>query len=248
MKISLITVSFNAADTIKDTIDSVLSQKGVDLEYIIIDGGSTDETVAIVKSYGDQISTFVSAPDKGIYDGMNKGIALASGDVIGILNADDMYADEQVLQEVISCFTPETEVLYGDLVYVDQNNTNKVKRTWIAKPYKKNAFLKGWMPPHPTFFVRKEIYEKYGAYTLQLKSAADYELMLRVIHKQSVTPVYLNKILVKMRLGGASNASLKNRLRANREDKKAWEMNQLKPLKTTFIRKPISKIGQFFKK
>ncbi|MEO9533045.1 MAG: glycosyltransferase family 2 protein [Crocinitomicaceae bacterium] len=248
MKISIITVAYNAASTIKDTIDSVLSQEGIDLEYVIIDGGSKDETVQIVESYGDQIHTFISEPDKGIYDGMNKGVALATGDIVGILNADDFYSNENVLSKVVETFVEGVEASYADLVYVDQEDTDRITRTWKSGKYESGAFKKGWMPPHPTFFVRKEIYEKFGAYSLELKSAADYEFMLRVIHKHQIKVVYLPEIIVRMRQGGASNSSLKNRINANKEDRKAWEMNGLKPGTFTLIRKPLSKISQFFKR
>ena len=248
MKISIITVSYNAESTIQETIESVLSQRGVELEYIIIDGGSTDKTVSIVETYKDRIRHFVSEEDKGIYDGMNKGVALATGDVIGILNADDVYADEEVLQAVTASFQNNIEAVYADLVYVAENDLNKITRTWVSRDYVEGAFKKGWMPPHPTFFVKREIYEKYGDYSLELKSAADYEFMLRVIHKNKIKLAYLNKIIVKMRVGGESNASLKNRIRANKEDRKAWTMNGLKPGNLTFIRKPLSKVGQFFKR
>lgn len=248
MKISIITVAFNAASTIKDTIESVLSQKDVDLEYIIIDGNSSDNTAEIVQSYGSKIHHFVSEADKGIYDGMNKGVALATGDVVGILNADDIYANETVLQNVLAKFETGVDAVYANLVYVDTEDTNKVTRTWISKEYISGSFKKGWMPPHPTFFVKGEVYEKLGSYTLELKSAADYEFMLRVIHKHQIQLAYLNEIIVKMRVGGESNASFKNRIRANKEDRMAWKMNGLNPGVLTFIRKPLSKVGQFFKK
>lgn len=248
MKISIVTVSYNAADTIKDTIESVLSQQNIDLEYVIIDGGSTDETISIIESYGDKIHYFKSEPDNGIYDGMNKGVAATTGDIVGILNADDFYLDENVLSKIVKQFHPEIQACYADLVYVDQFDTDKITRTWESGNYTKDAFKKGWMPPHPTFFVRKEVYEKYGSYSLELRSAADYELMLRVLHKHDISVAYLNEVIVKMRTGGASNSSFKNRLKANKEDQKAWKMNGLKPGLFTFIRKPLSKISQFFKR
>lgn len=249
MKISIVTVAFNAEKTIRDTINSVLSQKGVDLEYVIIDGKSTDQTVPIIQEFKNQIDQFVSEADQGIYDGMNKGVKLAKGDIIGILNSDDFYWDDKVLQKVTHLFEDETvDGVYADLVYVDAADTNKITRAWKSGDYKKGAFKKGWMPPHPTFFVRKQVYEKYGAYSLDLKSAADYEFMLRTIHKHEIKIAYLPEIIVKMRAGGVSNASLKNRLKANREDRMAWKMNKLKPSMWTFIRKPLSKVGQFFKK
>jgi glycosyltransferase involved in cell wall biosynthesis len=248
MKISIITVSYNASSTIQDTIDSVLSQQGVELEYIIVDGNSSDGTQEIVKSYGDKISVFISEPDKGIYHGMNKGVALATGEIVGILNADDVYADNNVLKDVVNSFTDAVDAVYADLVYVAENDLTAVKRTWISKPYIDGAFKKGWMPPHPTFFVRKEVYEKFGSYTLKLRSAADYEFMLRVVHKHKIKLHYLNRIIVRMRLGGTSNASIKNRIKANKEDKMAWKMNGLKPGALTTIRKPLSKISQFIRR
>ncbi|MCB9223984.1 MAG: glycosyltransferase family 2 protein [Crocinitomicaceae bacterium] len=248
MKVSIITVSFNASKTIRDTIESVISQKGVDIEYILVDGNSTDGTQDIIRSYGEKISKFISEPDNGIYDGMNKGVSLASGDIIGILNADDVYAYDEVLKDIISVFKSDVEGVYADLVYVAEDDLSKVKRTWVSKSYVHGSFRKGWMPPHPTFFVKREVYEKYGSYTLQLRSAADYEFMLRVIHKNEIKVGYLNKVIVRMRVGGTSNASLKNRVKANKEDKIAWKMNGLKPAPFTMIRKPLSKIGQFFKR
>lgn len=248
MKVSIITVSYNSAATIGDTIESVLSQQGVDLEYIIIDGGSTDETMEIVKGYGDRIHKVISEPDKGIYDGMNKGVGQATGDVVGILNSDDFYQNDQVLSKIVACFQDEVEGVYADLVYVDQEDTDQVRRKWVSGAYQEGAFVKGWMPPHPTFFVLRTVYEKFGRYTLELRSAADYEFMLRVIHKHKIQLRYLPEVIVRMRVGGASNVSLKNRIKANREDKRAWEMNGLKPSALTFIRKPLSKVGQWMKK
>lgn len=248
MTVSIVTVAYNSEATIRDTIESVLGQKGVELEYIIIDGNSSDGTMSIVNEYKDRIATIISEPDKGIYDAMNKGVNAATGDIVGILNSDDFYANENVLASIVNCFSDEVEGVYGDLVYVDQTKTNKITRTWISGEYVPGSFKKGWMPPHPTFFVRREVYEKFVVYTLELRSAADYEFMLRVIHKEEMKVAYLNEIVVHMRVGGQSNISIKNRIKANREDKKAWEMNGLKPGNLTFIRKPLSKVGQFLKK
>jgi glycosyltransferase involved in cell wall biosynthesis len=248
MKISIITVSYNSASTIKDTIESVLNQTYKDVEYIIVDGQSTDETLTILKSYGSKISTLVSEKDKGLYDAMNKGIGLATGDVIGILNSDDFYANREVLSHVAALFDNHTEGVYADLVYVSAEDPKKIVRTWKSGNYTAGDFLKGWMPPHPTFFVRRSVYEKYGRFTDQLKSAADYELMLRFIHKHKITLAYLPEVTVHMRAGGKSNASVKNRIRANKEDRRAWKMNDLKPGPFTFIRKPLSKLTQFLKR
>jgi glycosyltransferase involved in cell wall biosynthesis len=248
MKLSIITVSYNSEKTIEDTILSVLSQDYENIEYIIIDGGSNDRTCEIIKKYKPQISFFISEPDKGIYDAMNKGIKKATGAVVGILNSDDFYANEQVLSSVMQKFDSNVDGVYADLVYVDATNTDKVLRKWISGSYVKDSFLKGWMPPHPTFFVRKEVYEKYGMFNTILRSAADYEFMLRVIHKFKIRLTYLPQVIVRMRAGGESNASLSNRIKANKEDRKAWELNGLKPNTFTLIRKPLSKVLQFIKK
>ncbi len=248
-KISIITVAYNAEKYIEDTIKSVIQQDYEQIEYIIIDGNSKDGTSAICEKYKKHIDIFVSEPDKGIYDAMNKGIKAANGEIIGILNADDFYNHAKVILNIVRQFTEsEAECVYANLVYVDQENTDKVTRTWVAKTYQSNAFLKGWMPPHPTFFIKKKWYDKYGYYSLDLKSAADYELMLRMIHRHKIQPTYLNEIIIKMRVGGVSNASFANRLKANKEDRKAWEMNGLKPSTLTLVRKPLSKLNQFFKK
>lgn len=249
MKVSIITVCYNSATTIGDAIQSVVSQNHPDIEHIIIDGGSGDDTLTIINQYKNNIAHLVSEPDKGIYDAMNKGIALASGDIVGILNSDDLYADENVLRDVIALFQKENcEGVYADLVYVDRENTSKINRYWKAGNYKKGAFRKGWMPPHPTFFVKRSVYERLGNFTTALKSAADYEIMLRFIHKHEITLAYLPRVIVRMRAGGKSNVTLRNRIRANREDKQAWVMNGLRPGLFTLVRKPLSKIFQFIKK
>ncbi|MGY6562998.1 MAG: glycosyltransferase family 2 protein [Luteibaculaceae bacterium] len=246
LTISVLTISFNSAKTIADTIDSVLNQTYPHVEYVVKDGGSTDKTIAIVESYGAKIALFVSKPDGGIYPGMNQGLALATGDIIGILNSDDFYADNRVLEDVARIFQEENcDALYADLQYVQPNNTNKVLRHWKSGSYKHGNFLKGWMPPHPTFFVRKVVYEKYGVFNTTLKSAADYEIMLRFLHKHKVKVAYLPRVIVKMRAGGTSNVTLKNRIKANLEDRKAWEINGLKPHVFTLYRKPLSKLFQF---
>ena len=249
MKVSIITISYNVEDTISDTIKSVINQDYENIEYIIVDGASKDKTISIIKSFGFSVSKFISEPDKGIYDAMNKGLALATGDIIGILNADDIYADTNVICKVVNRFQEDkVEGLYADLVYVKRDDTNKITRYWRSGNYSKGKFLKGWMPPHPTFFVKREIYEKYGNFNLDLRSAADYEIMLRFIHKHEIKITYLPCIITKMRVGGQSNVSLKNRIKANKEDREAWKINGLKPGVFTLIRKPLSKVGQFFKR
>lgn len=248
-KISIITVCYNSAKTIEDTIQSVINQTYDNIEYIIIDGISTDNTLEIVSKYKDKISKIVSEKDAGLYDAINKGIGLATGDIIANLNSDDFYIDNNVIADVVAKMEADkSDTLYADLYYVDAIDTNKVTRNWVSGQYKKGMFFKGWMPPHPTFFVRKSVYEQYGKFNLELKSAADYELMLRFIHKHECSISYLPRVVVKMRVGGVSNSSIKNRLKANREDKRAWEMNGLKPKPYTLIFKPLSKVMQFVKK
>lgn len=210
MKISIITVCFNSASTIEDTIISVANQKGVEVEHIVIDGASTDGTIDIVSKH-NSISMFVSEKDKGLYDAMNKGIALASGDVIGTLNADDFYIDNTVLSNVAKTFEDNAvDACFADLVYVDQNDTDKIVRYWKSQQYQAGLFKKGWMPAHPTFFVRKNVYEKFGAFDLNFRIAADFELLFRLIEKNKIRTVYLPKVIIKMRLGGTTNKNLKN--------------------------------------
>lgn len=247
-KVSIITVCYNSAETIEDTIQSVINQTYPNIEYIIVDGLSNDNTLEIVDKYKTQITKIVSEKDNGLYDAINKGVKLASGDIVAILNSDDFYIDNNVITDVVSKMKEEdSDTLYADLYYVNAIDTNKVVRNWVSGKYKSGSFYNGWMPPHPTFFVKKEVYNKYGIFNLELKSAADYELMLRFIHKHKCSISYLPRTVVRMRVGGVSNESLLNRLKANREDKKAWEINGLKPKPYTLLFKPLSKLGQFFK-
>ncbi len=287
MKVSIITVSYNSAKTIGDTISSVQKQSYKNIEYIVVDGNSTDGTVEIVKQYLDSskdvsqdalqdsakdvsqdasqdasqdsakdasqdsakgvVTKFLCERDKGIYDAMNKGLALATGDIIGVLNSDDFYCSNDVIENVVRAFEEnETDCLYGDLNYVDPIDTSKIFRKWRSGSYSKENFLKGWMPPHPTFFVKKSCYENFGTFETQFKSAADYELMLRFLFKESCSAQHLPKVMIHMRAGGVSNVSLKNRLRANREDRLAWKINGLKPKWFTLLRKPLSKLKQYF--
>ena len=251
MKISIITITYNSAATVEDTIKSVVSQDYPNLEYIIIDGKSKDNTLEIVNRYSDKISKVVSERDKGLYDALNKGIKHATGDVIGMLHSDDLYANNQVISHIANVFSkdPSTEAVYADLVFVNRIDTDKVMRTWTSGQYEEGAFLRGWMPPHPTFFVRKECYEKFGGFnTEDLKLSADYELMLRMIHKNKIKIAYLPEVIVKMRMGGISNVSFFVKLKANMEDKMAWKLNGLKPGLMTTIMKPLRKIRQYFQR
>lgn len=244
--ISIITVSYNAEKTIADCIESV-SNQSVAAEHILVDGASTDNTMKIADEHRSTLSTAVSEPDQGVYDAMNKGIRLASGDVIGLLNADDYYPSQRVLATVAHAFSdPKVDACYGNLLYVDKTDKCKFIRYWHSGPYSPKRFYWGWMPPHPTFFARCSVYEKYGLFNLELGSAADYEIMLRFLLKYHINAAYINKTLVHMRTGGLSNASLSNRIKANRMDRKAWKVNGLRPQPWTLWAKPIRKICQWF--
>jgi glycosyltransferase len=245
VRISVITVTYNSSATIKDTLESVKAQAYPEVEHIIVDGLSKDETLGIVSGYS-HVSKVISEKDAGIYDAMNKGVLASTGDVVGILNSDDFYYGNNVLSKVAAVFNEKKcDALYGDLQYVDQKNLAKVIRHWEAGKYSADAFKWGWMPPHPTFFVRKSVYERFGMFNLSMKTAADYELMLRFIHKHQITVEYIPFVLVSMRTGGVSNSNIMNRLRANQEDKQAWAVNVLEPYWFTLYLKPLRKISQF---
>ncbi|MEI6489797.1 MAG: glycosyltransferase family 2 protein [Bacteroidota bacterium] len=247
LKVSIITVCFNSAETIESTIKSVIEQDYSNIEYIVVDGKSTDYTLSILERYKANISTLLSEKDDGIYYAINKGIALATGDIIAILHADDFYSSNQIISSVVKIFEgKQSDTVYGDLQYVDRNDTNKVTRHWIAGAFNSDLFYKGWMPPHPAFFVKRRCYSKFGLFNTDLKSSADYEMMLRLLEKHKCSTHYIPQVLVKMRIGGKSNISLMNRIKANREDKKAWQINGLNPGMFTLILKPLSKLGQFF--
>ncbi len=247
MKVSIITVSYNAETTIEDTILSVLEQNYPNIEYIVIDGDSKDATKNIIDKYRPKIHRVISEPDNGVYHAMNKGLALANGDVVGILNADDTYSHRTVITKVVRFLQDKKlDSCYGDLQYVDRENPERIRRYWKSGSYRKTKFLYGWMPPHPAFFARRSLYESFGNFNTELSTSADYELMLRFLYRHGASSGYIPEVMVKMKTGGQSNASYSNRLTANREDRKAWELNKLKhPFYTTYL-KPIRKIAQYF--
>ncbi|WP_339921723.1 glycosyltransferase family 2 protein [uncultured Flavobacterium sp.] len=249
MKISIITVVYNNDKTIKDAIESVLSQSYPNLEYVIIDGGSKDNTVNLIREFENRLGYFISEKDNGLYDAMNKGIRATTGDVIGILNSDDLYQDSNVIEAVMEQFNndPELDILYGDLVYVKSYDTNKVVRNWKSKDYYNNFFENANVPPHPSLFVKKEVYNKAGLFDLDYKIAADYEFMLRVFKKHNFNSKYFNRLVVRMRLGGASNASFSSIIKQNKEVLNAWKKNNLKKPFYLIPLRVYKKLSQFIK-
>lgn len=246
MKISIITVCYNSALTIGDTITSVASQSYTDKEHIVVDGNSSDATMDIVRA-SPSLSHFVSEPDKGVYDAMNKGIALTTGDVIGFLNSDDFYIDDSVLAQVAAVFADsEVDACYADLIYVDKKDTNKIVRYWKSRTFVPGLFEDGWMPAHPTFFVRRGVYEELGGFDLDYKIQADFELTMRFLEIYRVKSVYIPKIFIKMRVGGVSNNSIVNIVKGNIEAYKACKKNHLNISLLFNIKKIASRIPQFF--
>lgn len=247
MLISIITDVLNAKDTIEDVIQSILCQTYKNIEYIVVDGKSTDGTVEIINKYRDRISEFISEPDNNHFEAMNKGLKLATGDVVGFLHADDYFATDEVIEMVARIFKErDIDCLWGDLVYVSSRNPKKVIRYWKSCNYSDNLFKKGWMPAHPTFFVKRWVYEKYGYFNTDLEISADYEMMLRFLHKYNISSYYLPEVLVKMRTGGLSNKNLKNMFKKSIEDYKAWKLNELDGGIYIIIMKNILKLHQFF--
>jgi len=218
LRFSLITVAYNAAPYIRTAIESVLAQDHPHIDYLVVDGGSTDGTQDIVRSYGKRVK-LLAEPDEGLYDAMNKGIARAQGDVIGLLNADDLYASDQVISQVAAAFAGSgSDTVFGDLVYVREEDLLQVVRYFPGRGFQPRRWLRrGMMPPHPTFFVRRHLYEKAGAFDLQYRIAADFDLMVRFFLKHQVSYTYLPEVLVRMRTGGSSTAGLASNLQINRE-------------------------------
>jgi glycosyltransferase involved in cell wall biosynthesis len=249
VKITVITVVYNNAATIEETIRSVASQRYSEVEHIIIDGGSTDGTMEIVNRHRDKLAIVVSEPDEGLYHAMNKGIALASGDVIGTLNSDDIYAGDDVLDTVAAVFDdPVVDACYADLVYVDPLDTSKIIRYWKSRPYELGLFRRGWIPAHPTFFVRRQVYEKYGDFDLRYKIQSDFDLTMRFLEIHQVRSVYIPKILVRMRMGGTTNKRLGNIIKGNLESYRACRENGLKVTPLFFVVKIFSRLPQFVRR
>ncbi len=248
MKISIITVVHNNKDTIRDAIDSVLNQTYKNIEYIVVDGASSDGTVEVVQSYGNKIAKFVSEPDNGIYDAMNKGIRLATGDVVGILNSDDFYIDDEVISRVVREFEEKgVDSVFADLVYVKPDDLGKYVRRYSSKKFKPSKFAYGWMPAHPTFFVKKAFYDQHGLYKTDYKIAADYELLIRFLHKHKLSYSYIDAILTVMRMGGASTSSLKSNWILNKEILRGCHENGIRTNLAKIYSKYPKKILELFK-
>jgi len=246
-KISIITVTWNCNDTINDCLDSVASQTWSNIEHVVIDGASTDGTVGLLEQRRNSLAVFVSEPDKGIYDALNKGIARATGDVVGFLHADDIYADNDVLKDVAAAFAdPAVQAVYGDLQYVSKEDTTKLVRYWKSAPFNSRLLKRGWMPAHPTLYVRREWYQRIGGFDINYKIAADYCSILQMFSQPDFKTVYLPRVMVKMRVGGASNRSLSNIVRKSKEDLDALRRSGVGGI-GALAWKNLSKVGQFFR-
>lgn len=248
MKVSIITATYNSSNTIIDTLKSLEIQSYPNIEYIIIDGASKDNTIDIIKKYSSKVSKVISEPDNGIYDALNKGIAASTGDIIGFLHSDDIFAYPTAIEDLVSTLVNEqSQAIYADLEYVSKENTKNVVRRWISGNYRHENLKKGWMPPHPTFFMKKELYKKYGTFDLNFKISADYDSLLRYLWLHNISVSYLPKVITKMRVGGESNRSFLNILKKTKEDILVLKKNNIfwiYPL----LMKNLSKLPQFIKK
>ncbi|MDA9305452.1 glycosyltransferase [Flavobacteriaceae bacterium] len=244
MKISVITISYNAEDTIEKTLKSIENQSYNNIEHIIIDGGSKDSTLEICNSFSHE-AKIISELDNGVYDAFNKGLKLATGDVVGFLNADDTFYNENSIQDIVDAFSNnETDIVYGNLDYV--NEESKVIRNWISRPYEKGLVKKAWKPAHPTFYCKKEVYDRLGGYNDSFKIAGDFELCLRFLEINQVPSFYLNKKLVKMLVGGISNSALKSKWIIFKEDLRALKINNISVNPVLFFLYKLKKLKQFF--
>lgn len=249
MKISIITVTYNSAETIADCITSVANQTYGDIEHLIVDGASTDDTVELIEAQAGEFVKILSEPDNGLYDAINKGIILATGDIIGILHSDDLYASNDILEQVVERMEMlNADILYGDLLYVDRDNADKIIRYWESKDFSQKQLSRGWMPAHPTVFARKEVYDKWGSFDLQYKIAADYDFLVRILQDNSLNVEYLPEVITKMRVGGASNKSLRNIIRKSKEDYMIMRRREIRFPMRAIVYKNLSKLGQFLKK
>jgi len=251
MKVSIITACFNSSKTILDTLDSVSSQSWKNIEHIVVDGKSSDGTCELIKKYGKQVSKFISEKDHGIYDAMNKGINESSGDIIGFLNSDDFFSNDSIVEEYIKAFSEKKiDACFGDVLYVTDEERNKCTpvRNWISSSYQKKNLLRGWIPPHPTFYARKEVYDELGGFDTNLRFAADYEVMCRFLLKGKILTKYLPGTKVNMRLGGHTNKSIGNIYKGNKEIINSLKRNGISPGPSFFFFKAMNRFNQLLKK
>lgn len=247
--ISIVTAVYNGASSIADCLQSVASQTYSEVEHLILDGASSDRTTDVVRDFGGEQVRLISEADDGLYDALNKGVRLAEHDIVGLLHADDLLGSDSVLSAVANAFAEDAnlEAVYGDLLYVDAEDTSKVVRYWKAGQYSRGRFLQGWMPPHPTLFLRKSAYERVGPFKTHLNISADYEFMLRGFHVHGFKAQYLPQVITRMRLGGMSNRNLKNIATKTRQDLEAWHLNGMTRFAVpAVLLKNISKLPQFF--
>ncbi|EGR0524537.1 glycosyltransferase family 2 protein [Vibrio cholerae] len=248
MKVSVITATYNSSQTIVDTVRSLEGQTYADIEYIIVDGASKDKTLQVIEQNCSRVSKIISEPDRGIYDALNKGIQAATGDIIGFLHSDDLLAYPQAIADLVNTMqASQSQAVYADLEYVSKDDISKTVRLWTSGEYQKQNLLNGWMPPHPTFYMRRECYQALGMFDLSFRISADYDSLLRYLWLNSVTMSYLPKVLIKMRVGGASNRSLRNIYKKSCEDIRALKNSQVFWPKALLI-KNVSKIPQFFRR
>lgn len=246
MRISVITACYNSVATIKDTFDSIAGQRGVDVEHIVIDGGSNDGTLDVIRRHPWKPGKVVSEPDGGVYYAMNKGLAMATGDVVGFLNADDVFADGDVLADVQrSLVDPTVDACYADLVYVAARDISRVVRYWRSSEYRPGLCLGGWMPAHPTFYVRKRVYDELGGFDCEFRRQSDFELTTRLLEVHRIRAVYVPRVWVKMRMGGLSNRSAFGVVKGNIEAYRALRKLGLSVTPWFVVRKVASRLPQF---
>ncbi|KHT28383.1 glycosyltransferase family 2 protein [Pectobacterium carotovorum] len=248
MKVSIITATYNSAKTISDTLKSLNAQTYPDIEYIIIDGGSKDNTLSLIESSCSRVSVIISEPDKGIYDALNKGILSATGDIIGFLHSDDFFAYPDAVKDIVDAMhESNADAVYGDLNYISSTDNDVIVRKWVSGGFDINKMKLGWMPPHPTFYMKRSCYQRFGSFDLSYRISADYDSLLRYLWIHKITVKYIPKVIINMRVGGMSNRSLSNMIMKTKEDVKAMKSNKL-PWLSAVAGKNLSKIPQFFKK